>query len=310
MAGGLAALLLMGFAGFYLFSGWNKDSAVTEELKQQISELHRMYEAPVHPGTESVDNIGAAKKQQEQVRGFLVDARKLFVPIPTYQKTDDQGFNNLLLTTIYELHVGASNAGVVLPPDFAFTFSAQQGKLAFKPGSIEPWTVQLSEIKTICKILYQAKVNAIEGMRRVPVSLDDAGVPTDYLTTTITTNDVAIVTPYEVTFRSFSGELGAVMSEILRATNCLIVKTLSVEPSQVIAGANANFPQPDQYNPAYAPQRQNRDAARYGVGPRYTAPPPPATARPPASAAPVVFVSEKPLKITLLIDVVKLKPQK
>jgi hypothetical protein len=76
---------------------------------------------------------------------------------------------------MYELQAGASNAGVVLPPNYAFTFSAQKGKLTFAPGSIEPWTAQLSEIKTICSILYEAKVNGIEGLRRVPVSPDDQG---------------------------------------------------------------------------------------------------------------------------------------
>src|SRR4051812_28889440 len=102
VVGGSIALLLMGLAGFYLFSNLRKDSAVTEELNQQISELHRIYDAPVHPGTETVDNIGTAKQQQKQVNEFLGEARKLFVPVPTYQKTDDQGFNNLLLNTIYE----------------------------------------------------------------------------------------------------------------------------------------------------------------------------------------------------------------
>ena len=314
VVGGAAALLLLGFAGFYLFSNLKKDTRATDDLNQQISELRRMYDAPVHPGTEAVDNISAAKKDEQRVREFLVQARKLFVPIPTYEKTDDKGFNNLLLNSISELKAGASNSAVVLPPDYAFTFLAQRGKLTFKPGSIEPWTAQLSEIKAICNILYQAKINVLEGLRRVPVSPDDPGGTADYLPTGITTNDIAIVTPYEVTFRSFSGELGSVMDGILRSTNCLIVKTVSVEPSRVLPGTPEPLPG-TQLLPSYTPSPygpgRGGEASRYGIGPtRPVLPATPVPGRPAASTAPVVFQSEKPLQIRLVIDVVKLKPQR
>ena len=313
VAGGLAALVLMGFAAFFLFSNLKKDAAVTEELNRQISELNRLYDMDPHPGTEEVDNIGAAKKDQQRVREFLKDAHKLFVPVPLYEKTNDRGFNTLLLSTIYELQTGASNAGVILQPQYAFTFSAQKGKLTFSPGSIEPWTAQLSEIKAICTILYEAKINALEGLRRVPVSLDDASGTTDYLSTTIVTNDIAVVTPYEVTFRSFSGDLGKVMDGILRSTNCFIVKTLNVEQSKVpIPGLNPNLPAPG-FNPVYTPNPSAEPSRTFAerYGPVGAAPPavrPAPVGRPQAPLAPTVFLSEKPLRVTLLIDVVKLKP--
>ena len=315
VVGGVAALLLLGVAGFYLISNLKQDSSVTDELNQQISELRNIYNAPVHPND---DNIAAAKKDTQRVGEFLNEARKLFVPIPTYAKTDDKGFNNLLLNTIYELQTGASNSGVALPPDYSFTFLAQRGKLTFSAGSIEPWTAQLSEIKTLCHILYQARVNAIEGMRRVPVSADDAVGTPDYLTAAITTNNIAISTPYEVTFRSFSAELAAVMNGILRSTNCLIVKTIAVEPSKAVGGAlPGGFPTAE-FNPAFPTA-----GGRYGLESRYGRPqgfPPrgpllpqpqaPVPGAPSASTGPTVFLTERPLQITLLIDVVKLKPQR
>lgn len=313
--GGAVALVLLGVAAFFFFSNLKKDRAVTEELNAQIAELRRISEQSVHPGTETVDNIGAAKKEQQRVREFLGNARKLFVPVPLYQKTDDRGFNNLLGLTIDELQLGASNAGVLLPPQYGFTFQAQRGKLSFAPGSIEPWTAQLSEIKAICSILYAARINALEGLRRVPVSIDDPTGTADYLNAMIVTNDISVVTPYEISFRSFSGELGAVLDGILRSTNCLIVKTLNIEPSKVpVGGANPNFQQPG-FNPAYTPipppSRNNFIDPRYapeGVAARPVAPAPVAGARPAAPTAPVIFQSEKPLHVTLLIDVVKLTP--
>jgi hypothetical protein len=237
------------------------------------------------------------------------------VPVPPYEKTNDKGFNNLLGVTLYELQTSASNAGVALPPEYSFTFSAQRGRLSFTPGSIEPWTAQLSEIKAICSILYEAKINALEGMRRVAVSQDDPSGTADYLSTTIVTNDISVVTPYEVSFRSFSGELGAVMDGILRSTNCFIVKTLTVEPSKVpipglFPGGNPNFP---VYNPVPAGRDFNRYAeGRYAEGPVpgvRPMPAPVAVRGQPAIAGTSVFLSEKPLHVTLLIDVVKIKSQ-
>lgn len=310
VVGGLAALVLMGFAGFFLFANIKKDAAVTEELNRQISELNRLYNADPHPGTDEVDNVSAAKADERRVQEFLKDAHKLFVPVVPYKKTDDRGFNNLLLNTIYELQTGASNAGVILQTNYAFTFAAQKGKLTFAPGSIEPWTAQLSEIKTICSILYEAKINALDGLRRVPVSPDDQSGNADYLGTTIITNDIATITPYEVSFRSFSGEIGAVMDGILRSTNCLIVKTLTVEPSKVpISGANPNAPVA-AFNPVFAPQAvpAARDL-RYADGVAAPRPAPAVVAgRPVPLAGPILFLGEKTLRVTLLIDVVKLKP--
>lgn len=307
--------MLMGFAAFFFFKNLKKDKAVTEELNQQISELNRLYTADPHPGTDEVDNLSAAKQDQKRVQEFLKNAHKLFVPVAPYQKTDDRGFNNLLLNTIYELQTGASNAGVLLPPQYAFTFATQKGMLTFAPGSIEPWTAQLSEIKTICSILYDAKINALEGLRRVPVSLNDQAGTADYLPATIITNDIAIVTPYEVVFRGFSGEIAAVLDGLIRSTNCLIVKTIMVEPSKVPIGSGVNpntglAPAPTYYAPQPVPAARDRYAEGPGLftpAPAPTLTPSPQAARP-APATPTVFLKENPLQVTLMIDVVKLKP--
>ena len=84
--GGLVAVMLMAFAGFFFFSNWKKDKAISAELEQQIAELNRLYNSDPHPGTDEVNNIAAAKKDQERVREFLTSAHKLFVPVPPTRK--------------------------------------------------------------------------------------------------------------------------------------------------------------------------------------------------------------------------------
>ena len=52
----------------------------------------------------------------------------------------------------------------------------------FAPGSLGALAQQLGEVKALCEILFAAKINSLDGIRRVPVSPDDAGgTQADYL---------------------------------------------------------------------------------------------------------------------------------
>jgi len=54
------------------------------------------------------------------------------------------------------------------------------------------------------RILYTAKINSLDGIRRVRVSDDDTGGPqSDFIDQTAVTNGLAIFEPYEVTFSLF-----------------------------------------------------------------------------------------------------------
>ena len=113
----------------------------------------------------------------------------------------------------------ATKASVALPPKdsdgqtYSFSFAAQRESLAYAPGSLEPLSVQLAEVKAICAVLFQAKVNSLDNIRRERVSEDDLkGPQTDYLPEKSVTNELAVLSPYEVTFRCFSSELAAVLA--------------------------------------------------------------------------------------------------
>src|SRR5882672_11412488 len=80
LIGGLVALALLGLAGFFLYQRIQEDKAVTEELDAQTEKLKGLVNRPVHPGTDKVNNIAAAKDDQKRLREFLAQERKQFAP--------------------------------------------------------------------------------------------------------------------------------------------------------------------------------------------------------------------------------------
>jgi hypothetical protein len=226
----------------------------------------------------------------------------------------------------------STNASVTLQDNYNFSFQAEKLKINFDQRGLEPLSSQLGEVKAICDVLFQARINALDGLRRERVSADDTSGPaTDYLGENSTTNGLAVLTPYEMTFRCFSPELAAVLSGFASSPNGLIVKTINVEVAGTMATEVASTPQPVA-QPVYVPTPQptmsaeaierNRygDMGRYGTGgrygegsakfPTYPTPQQPIVVAQPAApkgggGLPVV-VDEKQLKVTLQLVAVKL----
>ena len=311
--GGLVALGLMGYGGFVLWTAYSNEGASAEEIIKQYGVLDELNKQNPHPGsTGKVDNVKAAKDQEGLLRVFIAKARGLFVtppPIPSGEKVDDQKFSNQLLYTIAELNREAKAASVTLPENYAFTFASQRFLTQVDPGSIEPLAMHLGEIKTICDVLFAARINALEGIQREVVSAKDQNV-SDYLTTQKTmVTPLGDLTPYRVVFRCFSAELAEVLSGLASSSHGYIVKTINVEPAAPIA--DPGVPSPGTV-PALATPMPMTQAERYNMryGPRNPGGPPPVApvpvAAPPVSK-PTVLLNERQLKVTLMIEVVKLK---
>ncbi|MEI8043141.1 MAG: Amuc_1100 family pilus-like protein [Verrucomicrobiota bacterium] len=339
LIGSLVALALMGLAGWYFYSKWEANTALMGQLDEQYAKLKHLQEQNPHPGSEKVDNIQAAKEQQKQLRAWSQKACAHFQkipPIPLTQsgKVTSREFSDALSRTIDQLQRQASAANVALPPKsasgqtYSFSFEEQRPKLAFAAGSLEPLSVQLGEIKAICDVLFHARINALDGLQRERVSEDDQKGPlTDYTSDKSVTNELAVLTPYEVTFRCFSSELASVLAGFASSPAGLIVKSINVEPAAAMAAmtdpaapAAATYVAPVQtYAPAPPPPMAERGPGgmpdRYGIAQRRYTPPPvaqPAYTPPPAGAGakskgglPTVL-DEKQLKVTLVLVVVKL----
>ena len=55
------------------------------------------------------------------------------------------------------------------------------------------------------------------------------------------TNELAVLTPYEVTFRCFSSELAAVLAGLASSPYALLVKTINVELAPAVAAPEAGL---------------------------------------------------------------------
>jgi hypothetical protein len=239
-------------------------------------------------GDDNINNIQTAKSQAAEVQKWIAHASSHFTPatpIPDTSDVTSEEFANALRRTIAQLQLAAADAGVDLPPKYAFSFEEQRSNLKYTPGSLSPLSLQLGEVKGITEILFAARVNSLINVQRTRVSDDDnAGPQADYVSDLSTTNDLvnhtAILTPYAVTFCSFSGELAAVLAGFATSPHCFIVTGMTVAP----AG----------------------QAAQSGNGPDgMPIPPPPIVAVPGHTGTPTVL-NEKLLRITLQIKIVKL----
>jgi len=350
LIGSFVALALMGLAGWYLYSKWQLNNEILGKLDEQYATLKDLNNQNPHPGAGQVNNIEAAKEQQKELRAYIQKAHQYFqrcppIPVPESGKLTSQEFSSALSRTLDQMQRDAAKASVALPPKdasgqtYSFSFAAQRERLDYARGSLEPLSGQLAEVKGICTVLFQAKVNSLDNIRRERVSDDDfKGPQTDYLPEKSVTNELAVLSPYEVTFRCFSSELAAVLAGFATSPCGLLVKTINVESAPAAAAATEAVAPAVTAAPAYNPPPvappssvESRYAERYGLrgrgaggdryglgGPGMPRPTPQPAYVPPVAPAPApasrgglaMALDEKQLKVTLMLNAVKLATPK
>jgi hypothetical protein len=329
------AVMLMGLSGFYLLNANSANNAALEQWNNQYTEWKHLKEADPHPGDGKVNNIKIGEEQCAQLNAILKQCQQYFVRIPAVPDTphvSSEQFAKGLRTTINHLQAAARDASVVLPStNYNFTFESIVHQMSFSPGSLQVLPERVGEVAALSGVLIRAKVNEIENLRRERVCKEDRDSQAnanDYLDLTTVTNEFATITPYEVVFRCFSPELAAVLAGYASSSNGFIVKSINIEQAPPSV-TDQSYPSPMSpvYTPApvavapgYNPNPQAGIDAfrrRYGAG-RYGAPgapPPPPTAMAPAYGAvartptrsgPEIVIDEKRLKVTLMLNLVKL----
>jgi len=307
--GAVIGLAMLGGAGWYLWSKLNLNNQTWESLNKDYEDLKRLNSANPHPGAGNVDNIATAKQQVADLKSFQEKARGAFQkipPIPDLPKITDRDFSFALSRTISALRADATSSGVSLPPDYEFSFLAQSKMPSFQTNTLPSLAVQLGEVKAICDVLFEAKINALDLLRRERVSPEDStGAATDYVAEKSLTNELAVLSPYELTFRCFSPELAAVLANFASSPHGFVVKTINVDPEGASSALDLTATGPGIPEPQPTPPPRFPAYGRAGVTPTPTA-----TATGARAGALPTVLDERKLRVTIALVIVKLIPPK
>jgi len=308
VVGGLVALILIGLGTYLVLEGLARNKRLTDDVEATRSRANQLYDAPQFP---SQTNIAMAKLQMDSLRTAISRAHKHFTPVPV-EKFDVKRFMVWRDESLQGLRDAAKRAGTELPAsDYSFSFATQQKRTQFSQDTLPHVPEQMAEVKALCTMLFEARVNKIGNIRRARISKDDKDSPngSDYtdprvLEVVSDSSGQMISSPYEVTFYSFSAEVADVLNRLYRSPHGFLVKAIQVEPEDSKM-ADAAGPGIGGVNPPPPPPPPNRaDRFRPPPGTNRLAVPVPVT-RPAASDKPVHLLKEKRLKVTLLVYALK-----
>lgn len=306
----VVSLLLLGGAGYYSYSKMGEDETVTAELEEVVSKYQELLKKPVNPGNAKIDNIKILKEESARIKEFTSDVKAYLSGPELPTNINNAEFRVLLDTAVTDMRRKTTNVGMTLPTkdakDYWFSFGNHKVAVDFKEA--EFLAAQLGDVHAIVEVLVDAKVHGIIAMKREPQPSEGSG--SDFLLDRkAKTNDWAILSPYEITFTGFSGEVSRVLEGLANAKQCFIVRAVGVDKAPAVAG-QAQAPVTPM--PMAAPM--NPMASRYGalMGGRGMMPsmPPPGAGAPPPQRGTIRLLNENRLKVTLQIDSVRLKNRK
>jgi hypothetical protein len=309
---GVVSLVIIGGAGWYLFSKIQADQSIDEQYNDVRSKLSDFEGKKPFPNLENVD---AAKEQLEKVNSYLTNASRFFgQPIVT-KNWDNTEFLTYLTKTVTDLRNAAQTSKTTIPTNYWFSFAAQNERAQFDSNTMTKVVAQVEDVQMLASACFNAHIYELIAIQRAPVTLDDTNAMTahasDYLATKrVSTTDFTTIYPYAVTIRCSSTELGAILEGLARAQYGFFVKWVRVEPGEVQAeggeeSAVASGPSYGGGGGMSAAMRR-----RYGLMPRggeaAAAQSPEAAQAAQAAAKKIgVVLKEKPLKVMLMIEVIR-----
>lgn len=304
------AVVLMGGGVWYLLGTKADADGVDAELQAKNQELDGIIQRPVYP---DASNIKLAKEEETRVSDFIKKARSRFGEVQKPEGLDTAGFKSHLEATISELLRDAERAGVKLPEQsgktgYGFTFDDPRKQLQLPANALAPLTIQLDDLKSLCRVLFDAKIPSLVSIKRAQVLTNETGSNPNICGKKIETNSAlgSVRYPYEVVFQGFSPELASVLNGFIRATNAFVVKSINVERGSLEAAPAEQpaAPMGGMRNPYGMDPNLMR---RYGMMPGGFAQGAQAPAQP-ATRPGEVVVEEKPLKVTMGVEIIKLLP--
>jgi len=334
--GGVVAFGLLGFSGYYLYSNLQQEKAIDEELTRQLDEWTNLEKAKPHPDDGS---IAAAKQDLTRIKNLVGNFEKCFASFDYPKLTDSLEFKKALETTVDQLRRQAKESDVLIQTNYYFSFEAERLPTRYDPASLQPLGERLTEVVELCQVLFKAKVKSLESLQRVSAGKDDT-VQSDLLSSpNQTTNTLAIVTPYQVTFVAFTAQLAGVINGFAQSPQCFLIRSLNITTNASVTGKPPGGPDsptgetpavtgqaaPDKpedymlrmmrrYGRSYRPGGAGGPGSAYARnpygGPQTPAGPPTPGAFPtaPVKRGPETILEELPLRAVMQIDVVKVLP--
>lgn len=320
VAGTSVAVVLLGLAVWFLAAKMSASSEAELKLAGSLDSRTALWQGKPFP---SAENIEAIQKDQERVKKFMDGLHSVIPQMPPPSNLDDRGLKTLLEQAIADLFLSATNSKTTIqPPNYSFSFAAIRKKLTFRTNTYDTIAVQLADVKMLLNILFDSKINTLEGIRRSSLTMDDERGGTDYIFLNPQTNQFSIITPYEIQFRCFGSELEHVIQSLVSASNCIVIKNINISPrgftqqNQAVldlirdaAAAGSVSVGASQVAAVVKPVLDtSTEAGRYG-NPRASRPPSFAPA--PANLGigdtnkPITVLAEKPLRISILLDIVR-----
>lgn len=316
----VVAVALLGAAGWYCYTQWQGNDDAWTQLNQAYDQLKQINGEPVTPNKENIDAAHDQARQAQTLANGLRARLTPIPPIPNSNTIDDRLLAFAVSDTIRELTMSAQDSHVGVPPQFAFSFSAQRDKAAYAAGSRDHLARQLGEVKVICDLLFTNRINSLEGLQRERTADDiAASTQNDYIEAVSVTNNNTIVSPYQVTFLSFDQELAGVLTTFANQQHGIMVRSLQVEPADLspTEGGMAGGAVPYggggavPYGGGAVPYGGR---VPYGGGApgTYGGGVPGAPGTPPGSLGTIgglpVVVDEKKLRVTMLLELVRILP--
>ena len=309
----VAAALLIGGA-VYLFSAQSEAEAATGELEAKKNEYDTLVKREPYPNAKNIDS---AKAEQVRFNTLKSQALATFSQYPAAGVLDDASFKALLTRTISDLDHSAERKGVKLPAGadsasgsaskYNFTFNSQRRELRLPPNTLQPLVLAVTDIREFTEILFASKIHSLLHIKRSAIGTNEPAGSGDILSKKVSTNTVigAGIHPYEVQFQCFSSELGDVLTRFVGASNAYVLKTLNVDrPSS--DGSDSAEAAP--VNPASSMMAMmSRYGLRPGMGTMPLAPGNP-TAPAPSGKVGDIVLEQKPIRVTLGFEVVRLAP--
>ena len=308
----VALALLIGGA-VYLFSSQSDAEAANGELEAKKNEYDTLVKREPYPNTK---NIEVAKAEQVRFAELKAQSLTTFSRYPVFGALDDASFKALLTRTIGELERSAERKGVKLPSGsdaasgssskYNFTFSTQRRELRLPPNTLQPLALALTDIREFSEILFASKIHSLLSIKRSAIGTNEPAGSGDILSKKVGTNTVigAGIHPYEVQFQCFSSELGEVLTRFVGASNAYVLKTVNVDRPSADGAESAEAA---PVNPASSMMAMmSRYGLRPGMGTMPPASQPSAAAATPSGKVGDIVLEQKPIRVTLGFEVVRL----